>query len=90
MTKKESKSSQGDVVIWKAFSGSETERDNMQAWAEAQGYPQFKVISQWKPEGEWGSYGFVFQTSQPKVDKLIQKEWLKKGCVVEREDAELS
>ena len=90
MTKKKSISSQDDVVSWKAFSGSESERNNMQTWVEAQGYPNFKVVSQWKPKGEWGSYGFVFQTSQPKVDKLIQKEWLKKGCVVEREDAELS
>jgi hypothetical protein len=90
MTKKKSISSQDDVVSWKAFSGSESERDNMQAWVEAQGYPNFKVVSQWKPKGEWGSYGFIFQTSQTKVDKLIQKEWLKKGCVVEREDAELS
>ena len=90
MTKKVSSTSKQAIVNWKAFCGSESTRDEMQSWANLQSYPDFKALSQWQPQVSGGSYGFVFQTSQPKVDKLIQKEWLKKGCVVERADAELS
>ena len=44
----------------------------------------FSVIETWVPQVEYGSYGILYTAKEPKLDKVMNKEWMKKGVVTEK------
>jgi hypothetical protein len=84
------KPSNGLPIAFKAFAGNQETRDQLKAWLSSGQFEGLKITGGWDPVEEWGSWGVEFTYSDGSILKLIKKEWLKKGCIAERADAEMS
>lgn len=72
-----------DLFVYKSYSGSQENISIFIEWLKIQNFMKFTVINTWVPEVEYGSYGVEFSCDVPKFDKLIAKEWQKKGVISE-------
>ena len=69
---------------YKSYSGSLENIEAFKKWLLGQGIDGFSVVETWEPQVEYGSYGIEYTAKEPKLDKVIGKEWLKKGVVTEK------
>jgi hypothetical protein len=75
---------------YKAYAGNEETRNELKAWLTSGQFAGLVITGGWDPEEEWGSWGIEFTYADDSILKIIKKEWLKKGCISERADAEMS
>lgn len=69
---------------FKTYSGVKDSVDNFKQWLINSAPLGLEIISEWKPEFEYGSYGIEFRCEDPRFDKLSNKEWMSKGVVTEK------
>ena len=48
------------------------------------------ITGGWDPGEAWRSWGIEFTYTDDSILRIIKKEWLKKGCIAARADAEMS
>ena len=82
--KKSKKIDSEALSSYKSYSGSLENIEAFKKWLLGQGIDGFSVVETWEPQVEYGSYGIEYTAKEPKLDKVIGKEWLKKGVVTEK------
>jgi len=84
--KKKDKKTTGLIKLtkFKAYSGVKDNIDKFKLWLIKTAPAGLEIISEWKPEVEYGSYGIEFRCEDPKFDKLSDKEWMTKGVITEK------
>jgi hypothetical protein len=83
---KKAKSSKGQdaVFTYRSYSGSKDNIDIFLNWLKDEKLDKFKIVEIWIPQVEYGSYGVEFECGIAKYDKLIGKDWMKKGIILEK------
>lgn len=82
--KAKSSKSQNDIFTYRSYSGQKDNIDIFLKWLKDEKLEKFKIIETWIPEVEYGSYGVEFECGIAKYDKLIGKDWMKKGIITEK------
>jgi hypothetical protein len=82
--KKSKKTDTELLSTYRSYCGSEDNIETFKKWLSGQTIDGFSVTETWVPQVEYGSYGIEYTAKEPKFDKLINKEWMKKGIVTEK------
>lgn len=82
--KKSKKTDSESLSSFRSYSGSLENIEAFKKWLSAQAIDGFSVVETWEPQVEYGSYGIEYTAKEPKLDKSIGKEWVKKGVITEK------
>ena len=77
------KAEAGAPAKFKVYSGNADAVAEFKSWLSSL-QPQAIIVSEWHPENDLGSHGIEFLYADPKFDKLINKDWVKKGVIAEK------